>query len=297
MSSIPNPNTLELRKRRKNEETKQYRKRKDLNVVNTVKNENRTEWFKERAYNEAFNNEWIPYGQIYFAMMGILSREGRFNTVVQEAVDFTINHLGVEKERLMLRSTKKYSGLDTVDSVVDIPTEYDTKPEKYYVWPYGIDGVYGEGLTVSVFNPANEIWFDIGNIVTIYNNNGKELGTEFGYGHEFMLTAVVGVDEALKFSKVFQLFPFELGLAKKYYSTLESVVRMRLAGTQLGDQGVDHMYKQYVKSLQLIGSAMGKSSEDIVTEMTQFVDFLEIKNIKLEKELKFIERHKKRRFC
>ena len=33
MSSIPNPNTLELRKRRKNEETKQYRKRKDLKSI------------------------------------------------------------------------------------------------------------------------------------------------------------------------------------------------------------------------------------------------------------------------
>ena len=232
------------------------------------------ECLRTNALKYAFNNDWIPYGQMYFEMVTILSRPGRFTDVLAEAVDFTQNRLGIDQARIKIRSTYMYANLNTVDTMTHIPVEYDTKPESYYHWVYGINGVHGEGLTICVFNPATGKWFDIGNIVSIYDETGKELGIEFGYGYEFSLTAALGVDQPLKFSKVFECFEFAQGIPQKYYSTLEAVVRMRLAGAKLGDKGVDHVYKQHIKALEFMAESMSKSVEELIADMILFAYFL-----------------------
>lgn len=253
---------------------------------------------RTNAYKYAFNNDWIPFGQIYFTMVSNLSRPGRFKDVVAEAVEFTQDHFGIEKERLMIRTTLQSNQIKDVAEMTDLRVEYNTKKDSFYHWDYGIEGVHGEGLTIAVYNNDKKNWQDIGNIVVIYDKNGKELGVEFGYGYEFFLYSAVQIDQALKLSKVYEKFEFVPGLSQKYYSTLEAVSMMKLAGAKLGDRGADHVYKQYLKSLQFIGETLKKPVSEIINEIDIFTEFItdkqSVTNL-LDEERKFLTKYIKRK--
>jgi hypothetical protein len=249
------------------------------------------ECLRTRALTHAFENDYIPFGQTYFNMSTILSKPGRFKEVTQEALDFTINCLGIDASRILIRSTKENSELNAIDTYVGVKVDFDKQKSSYYHWNYGIPGVHGEGVAICIFNPADNKYWDVGNIVRIVDENNRELGTEFGYGYEFLLTAMVGVEEPLEMSQIFELYKLEEGLPKKYYSYMEAVVRMKRAGTEIGDHEERHIYKQYLKSLQFMGQTLGKSVEDVITEMKGFSYFLDENSLDLQKEETLMNKH------
>jgi len=249
------------------------------------------ECLRTRALKHAFENDYIPFGQTYFNMSTILSRPGRFKDVTQEALDFTVNRLGVDASRIIIRSTKTNNELAAIDTYAGVRVDFDNQKSSYYHWNYGIPGVRGEGVAICIFNPADNKYWDVGNIVMILDKENRELGTEFGYGHEFLLTAMVGVEEPLEMSQIFELHKLEGGLPKKYYSYLEAVVRMKRAGIKIGDHEEEHIYKQYLKSLQFMGQTLGKNIEEVVTEMKGFNEFLDGNSLDLEPEEELMERH------
>jgi hypothetical protein len=255
----------------------------------------RQECLRTQDFKHAFENGFIPLGQTYFNMIGILSKPGRFNAVCAEAIDFTVNKLGIEAYRVKIKSTKLYDELDDIRVDSTITVEYDTEPESYYWWNYGIDGVHGEGITLCVLNPATNEWWDVGNIVKIVNNVGSELGTEFGYGNEFLLSATIGVAEPLRLSQVFEIFEYESGLSQKYFAYLEAMVRMKNAGVMVGDHKTNHIYKQYLKSIQYIGSCIGKSIEEILSDIIIFERGLGITDSDFGKEIAFMQDHENKR--
>jgi len=249
------------------------------------------ECLRTRALIHAFENDYIPFGQTYFNMSTILSKPGRFKEVTQEALDFTTNCLGIDASRILIRSTKEKEELNTIDTYVGVKVDFDKQKPSYYHWNYGISGVRGEGVAICICNPADNKYWDVGNIVRIVDENDRELGTEFGYGYEFLLTAMVGVEEPLEMSQIFELYKLEEGLPKKYYSYMEAVVRMKRAGIEIGDHEEQHIYKQYLKSLQFMGETLGKSVEDVITEMKDFSYFLDKNSLDLEQEKTLMNKH------
>lgn len=249
------------------------------------------ECIRTKAFHHAFENEWIPYGQIYFEMLSVLSRPGRFKEVFLESMNFFQEKFNIGLERLKIRTTSKYQQINNLSDLTQAEIEIDTKPEKYYKWEYGIPDVHGEGLTFSIYNPARKTFLDVGNLIIIYDASGKELGIEAGFGVEYFLTAAMGIDEALKLSKVYEIFAFEYGLSQKYYSTLEAVSMMHLSGADIGRKKTEHVYKQYLKSLSFIGQSLGKSSEEIIEEMKKFSKFKVGVEVPYEQEQEFFRKH------
>lgn len=253
------------------------------------------ECLRTQALKEAFSNDYIPFGQTYFHMSTILSRPGRFKDVVLEALDFTDNRLNSDLSKILIRSTKTNNELADVDSYVGVKVDFDSQKDSYYRWKYGVPGVRGEGLTISMFNSGDGKYWDVGNIVKIMDDKNRELGIEFGYGYEFLLSSLMGVGDPLKMSQIFELYEFKDGLPKKYYSYLEATVRMKIADIKIGHHREEHVYKQYLKLLQSIGQTLGKSVEEIILEMRRFSNFIEIPGLNLESEKKFMEHHLSRK--
>lgn len=253
------------------------------------------ECLRTKALKHAFDNDYIPFGQTYFHMSTILSKPGRFEDATMEALDFTINHLGIDVSRVLIRSTKELVELKDVDNYAGVSVVFDDHKPSYYQWGYGIPGVHGEGVAICILNPADRKYWDVGNIVRIVNSQNKELGIEFGYGWEFLLTAMVGVQEPLNMSQIFELYPLEEGLPKKYFSYMEAVVRAKLAGLQIGSHEAEHVYKQYLKSLQFMGATMGKDVDMVIDEMSKFKDFLGAEEVNFSLESNFMKKHFERK--
>jgi hypothetical protein len=246
------------------------------------------------AKNYMFDNNWIPNGQIYFRMSSNLSRPERFNDVLNEALLFIENNVGVQlnSNKIKLLSSNKIDVLSNLKVQNKISIEYDTRDLDFYKWTYGIEGVYGSGLTISVYNELTSSWMNVGNVIAIYDNAGKELGTEFGFGYEYFLTALLNKDHPLRLSKIFDVFEFTPGLPLKYYYNLEAAANMKLANAGIGRKGSSHVYKEYLKSLQFIGSSLGKSEYDIIGDMSEYLKHFG-HDIDLQPDFNFIANYSK----
>lgn len=250
------------------------------------------ECLRTNADKYLFKDDWIPYGQMYFNMASILSKPGRKIEVITEAIDHLVNNIGIEPERVKIRSTTKMGVIPT-EVLRGTQTEYDTKDEKYYNWGYGIRGVNGTGLTICIFNPTTKKWFEIGNIVTIFDQSGKELGTEFGYGFEFFLAATLGVDQPQKFSRIYELHDFKLGMDQKYLTTLEATVMMRLAGARSLPRsgGIHGVYRKHLRGISHMATLTARNTNTIIEGMKTLLSHLGRQDLKLEEERLYLKKH------
>lgn len=250
------------------------------------------ECLRTNADKYLFNDDWIPYGQMYFNMASILSRPGRNMEVTAEAINYICHNLGIEPERVKLRSTAKL-GKIPIEILGGVQTEYDTKAEDYYHWDYGISGVTGTGMTICIFNPNTENWFDVGNIVAISDQNGNELGIEFGYGYEFFLTAAIGVDQPQKFSRIYELHNFKVGMDQKYLTTLEAIVMMRLAGSRSLPRagGVHGVYRKHLRGIAHMAKLTSRNIDVVVEDMMGLLTHIGREDIKLNEEIEYFKKH------
>ena len=250
---------------------------------------------RTRALKHAFNNSKIPFGQTFFHMSTVHVPSGKFISLVQEAIEFTVG-LGVLKENIILRSTRLGSKESAViHKHVDIQVLYDDREPAYYKWTYGLPGVEGEGIGIHVLNSGTGKFWDVGNIVRISTARGEELGSEFGYGVEFFLSALFGYVDPTRMSKVFDVFPYVTGLENKYFTYMEAVVNMRIAGVEIGHHGASHIYKKYLKSLQFMGEGLGKSITDVINDMQLLMNNISDDTGNLRAEQAFLTLHVQRK--
>ncbi|OGG14971.1 hypothetical protein A2773_01620 [Candidatus Gottesmanbacteria bacterium RIFCSPHIGHO2_01_FULL_39_10] len=239
-----------------------------------------------------FRDDWIPYGQMYFNMVSILSRPGRRIEVIAEAVDHICRDLGIEPGRVKLRSTTELGEIPNED-IGGVQIEYDTRALDYYHWKYGIRDVIGTGMTVCIFNPTIEKWFEVGNIVTIFDQDGNELGTEFGYGYEFLLAAALGVDQPQKFSRIYELHDFKVGMDQKYLTTLEATVMMRSAGARLLPRsgGVHTVYRKHLRGISHMAKLTSRDTDAVIEDMEELLIHIGRGDIRLNDENDYLKKH------
>jgi len=244
------------------------------------------ECLRNHALKYAFNNNWLPFGQAYFNISSILSKPGRFSEVFKEALEYTTKHLEVNPADIIIRSTNKLDKLKDIDKHTNLKVEYDTKNKKYYQWNYGIPNVHGEGLTISIKNTSENSYLDVGNIVRFIDNKNNERGIEFGYGHEFLLSSLVGAKNPLALSQIFELFPFNSDLSSKYYGYLEVIGRIKKAKSEniRVNKSARRTYKKYLESAKYMGDSLGKDTKTIISELSKFCEYISCPtDFKLEK--------------
>lgn len=244
------------------------------------------ECLRNHALKYAFDNNWLPFGQAYFNISSILSKPGRFSEVVLEALDFLTINLSIDSSKVVIKSTKKLSELKDIKDYTSFNVEFDTKDDKYYKWVYGIPEIRGEGVTISIKNKLKDFSLDIGNIIRILDKDGNERGTEFGYGHEFLLSTILGIENPLALSQVFEMFPFYPDLTSKYYGCLEAIARIKNAGVKQRNHGAGSIYRKYLRSFQYIGHTIGKDIKNMISEISRYCEHLSSsKDLSLEHRL------------
>jgi hypothetical protein len=248
---------------------------------------------------DAYDDSVVPLGQTFFNMATILAPTGRYPEVCREALEFTTESLGIDPHKIKIKVTSKDPLLAEYwgrKSDTDVSIEYDTHPDKYYKWKYGMPGISGSGLTVSVHNQATDSYWDVGNIVILREDSGKEVGTEFGYGIEFLLSGALGVDEPLRMSKISEIEPYQGGLHQKYTAYLEALIQMSAAGASIGDKGADHLFKQYIKVINHLRKGLSLENDDVLDTCRRYCDKfgLEESFPQLEENLEFMRVHEDR---
>jgi len=246
------------------------------------------ECLRNHALEHAFDNSWLPFGQAYFHISGTLSSPGRFLDVVKEAEEFTTTVLDRPRMEIKIKSTKRFEYLRNVHDFTSLEVEYDTMDSKCYEWVYGLPQIRGEGFTISIRNPRDSQFLDVGNVVRILGVNDEERGIEFAYGHEFLISRILGVRNPLALSQVFELFTFSPDLSSKYYGYIEAITRIKEAGVNQRNKGAGGIYRKYLRAIQYMGRFLGRDVNAVISEISEYYNHLfcrDFPEFSLEKKL------------
>jgi hypothetical protein len=254
---------------------------------------------RTQDFKDAYIDTTIPSRQTFFNMATILAPPKRYPEVCREAIDLTINKLGIDSNRIKIKVTNKDQQLaeywkNPINQ--NVATEFDTYPEKYYKWEYGIPGVSGSGLTVSILNQTTESFWDVGNIVILREEGGKETGIEFGYGIEYFLAGALNVEEPLRLSKISEIEPYKGGLHQKYTVCLEALIQMSAAGATIGDKKADHLFKQYIKVVNHLRKSLNLEYDTVLSTCKRYCNKFGLDEAypALEENLEFMNVHENR---
>lgn len=189
---------------------------------------------RTQNYGTLYDPENLPTFCSYFEGGGLLFPPGSYDRACKEVIDFLVEKLGLKEEDLMVRVTRKTPkmlGYWENDLLNSIKVEYDGYDEDEYFWGFGIDGLSGEGVVLSVHQQSGE-YKDIGTIVVI-DNKGQEVGVEWGFGTETMLSRIYGKPHPIVLSKISEIFS-EAASSTETIKLADSVI----TSLMILDQGV-----------------------------------------------------------
>jgi hypothetical protein len=248
------------------------------------------ECLRNHALKFAYDNSWLPFGQAYFHMITILSRPRRFEKVVKEMTELTRDLFGIDHADILLKSSRKFKELSRLGVLTPLRTEYDTLDESKYQWVYGMEGIRGEGITISTGHDP----LDVGNLVRFLDEEKEEKAIEFGYGYEFFLSRMLGVENPLALSQVFEVFDFEPDISSKYYGYIEAISRIKKEKDLKNNvrSTVRGTYNKYLNALEHLRVPLKKSRENLFSDISKFCEFISFP-ANLNQEREYLVRQKR----
>jgi len=145
-------------------------------------------------FDESIEYRWGSY----FVSLGLVVSKEDVQALFQCLVDF-LKKIGVENNELLIRASSK--DIDLVNltqrymSSVDI--EFDSQPPAYYSHKLGIEGVKGRNFNIAIINKTNNVFLDVGNVISIERDSGEILCYELALGVSTILKQVHSLDHVL----------------------------------------------------------------------------------------------------
>ena len=148
-----------------------------------------------KILDDDFKVEWLSL----FNMVGTIIPPNQLKQAKENIIELFTDKYGIEKANLVFLVNSR-----DVSLYRDIPSDmlvFDSHPQKYYDWTFGLKDVYGSGLTFG-FRQKDGSIIDVGNLIEIKKGN-EILGYECAYGLECFKWAKEGTESILDSYPVF----------------------------------------------------------------------------------------------
>jgi hypothetical protein len=204
---------------------------------------------KLRAQNgKAFYKERPIDLLTHFVGGGILMPPGLYEQVCNVTTEFLFS-LGLTADDLLV---KVFSGHPELRQFWELKNPYGlsyelvTKNEDEYLWDYGEPGLTGRGIIFAVKSGVENKPKDFSTL-TIINHFNKEIGIEWGFGSEVLLSSFYDLPHPISYSTIFEANPFLLEGQDtiKLSDTLTAVVFMI-------DSGVSYQKKDRTRGSNVL---------------------------------------------
>lgn len=216
-----------------------------------------------KRLDQIFDLNVYPDWTHYFTMCGILAAPGQAEKISDEAYKLLTNRLEVSKNNLLIEASSKDQELSDYWKNQGVKIAEDTRPEGYYRWHYGIPNMHGRGINLLLRFNEKDLYRDLGNVISIEDDNGKLMGYEFGFGLESLLSKMCGFKKPMEASIVSSVIPYEEGLKEKFVDVLVAAVVIYHSGIKPGRGREKHVLKKIVKGLSFLRRKMNMSLEQI----------------------------------
>jgi len=231
---------------------------------------------RTKRLNELYDLTVYPDWTHYFTMCGILASPERLNDVSQEAYELLINRLNISRENILVQASSEDRDLSEYWRNNGIIIQEDHEPKNYFRWKYGIPNIYGRGINIQLRFNENDVFRDLGNIISIHDAEGCIRAYEFGFGLESLLSKLYGYKKPMEVSIMSTVIPYGEGLQEKFIDALVAAIVIYHHGIEPGTGKEKHVLKKIVKGLSFLRRKIGISLELIreygnAFEQTEFI--------------------------
>lgn len=194
----------------------------------------------------------IPDWTHYFTMCGILASSNSKSRIIADAHDLLINHFHINPQNLLIETCPTHADLSAYWDQQGIALSENTQSTESFRWNYGIPGIYGRGINFLLrFNDASA-YRELGNFVSVENQDGAVIGYEFGFGLESFLSTIYGFKKPMEASLISAVIPYKEGLQEKFLDTLMAAVVIYRHGIEPGRGKEKHVLKKLVHGLSFL---------------------------------------------
>lgn len=199
----------------------------------------------------------------YFTMCGILASPDRLKDLSEEAYKLLIDKLQIPKDNLLIEVSSSDKDLSDYWKGKDVKVVEDTHTKSYYRWQYGLPNMSGRGINFLLRFDEKDTYRDLGNIISVEDDNGKVRAYEFGFGLESLLSKMYGFKKPMEVSVISTVIPYESGLKEKFADTLSASIVIFHHGIEPGRGKEKHILKKLIKGLSFLRRKMDISIEQI----------------------------------
>lgn len=252
---------------------------------------------RTQDFKNAYDLENIPFGMPFFHICGTFSGPGTYKKTSEDVLSFLMDNQNIKADKLCIKPTLPENTLLLDPFYSKVQTSID--PNKHYEWKYGISGIHGYGITIYLQNTSTQEWLDIGNIVTIRNENNQEIAVESGIGLEFFITAQQGFSDPFEATIMYYIEPPQNQLHKKVLTYFQVTLEMLAACENVkGNTRSSKLTRKYINNLNFLRTVHGYSIDDIqrignayynLTNQNNEIQFL-IENLK-QREVLILSLH------
>jgi len=255
---------------------------------------------RTQDFEDAFNDEIVPLGQTFFHIFGTISPSGSYDKACGETIDFLVTGLAIEPQCIVIKPTVEDPSLIKsfgLGGERGLNIEIEQDPAKRYIWEYGIEGLNGVGISINIRHTKDGSLWDVGNVVSIRDAEGHEIGIESGYGIEFLMSAVMGINEPLKLSAISQVIEYREGLHQKFSAYFEAILQMSNAGCSIGGRSKENrIFRRYIRAVNYLRRRTNYDIESLRKVAEEYFNLLGLESFrcKFEPVIGFMKGHDKK---
>lgn len=218
---------------------------------------------RTKDLNSIYDVTTIPDWTNYFTMCGVLASPKPIDEVSEEALELFTQRLQIPQGNIMVLSSSQDRDLSQYWKDKGFAVEENSKPEEFYRWHYGIPNIYGRGITFLLRFNEEDSYRELGNVISIHDDDGKLKAYEFGFGLESLLSKLHGFKKPMEASVVSDVIPYEEGLMEKVINALVTSTVLYHHGIEPGRGRERYILKKIVKGLSFLRRQMGISLDQI----------------------------------
>ena len=198
-----------------------------------------------------------------FNMVGLMLPKESTNKLFRETYDWLVS-VGIEPERIYIKTSEG----DFLANLC-IPDDFkdriliDTERPSFYKWDYGMQDVFGEGLTFSILQNNGEI-LDIGNIIAFTDRDRALIGWETAFGVETLTARRDNVPLYKKY-KIFELFgEITNEQQKPLLDSISSVIELIVQGFEPGPKKQSYILRKYLNIISKLSNRLEMDIDMII---------------------------------
>lgn len=209
----------------------------------------------------------------YFTEVGLITKADNVKNLIVDTVNYLVNVLEIERERLHLKVSSQDSDLLSYARKTSLEIDIDNMAIENYRHRYGLPEVIGRNINFGIKNNKTNVIKNVGTIVLVEKQR-EPIVAEMGFGISTLLAGYYDLSNSIEASSISTIVPFKSGLNSKFADALSASVVMIKEGVYPSGRGRGRILRTYLYAVKSLSRRIGLSMDDIL-RFTEYYEELE----------------------